>query len=188
MGQIYDFHMTLNEHLVASHLGQLHQLLWLTRNSTVTVSTTGHPNNVQCPMAFCHFPQLPAAGWLYQMYNSISQSSLCMAPPLVPSLKASPYIVRRLIHLSCGTIPLSWRLLALLYWAVYHHYAIPGVRSSRFTVPIHSFGEPYRMELCLPMSSMVLCPMGMDMVNILDNGDRVMEVEDLTKRCKLKLH
>lgn len=109
-------------------------------------------------------------------------------PPLVPSLKASLYTVRRLIHLSCGTIPLSWRLLALLYWAVYHHYAIPGVRSSRSTVPIHSFGEPYRMELCLPMSSMVLCPMGMDMVSISDNGDRVMEVEDLTKRCKLKLH
>ena len=44
------------------------------------------------------------------------------------------------------------------------------------------------MEQCLPMPSMVLCPMGRDMVRISDNGDRVMEVEDLTKRCKLKLH
>lgn len=61
--------------------------------------------------------------------------------PIGPHLKASPYTMRSLIHLSRGQF-LSLRLLALLYWAVYHHYAAPGVRSSRFTVPIQPFGEP----------------------------------------------
>lgn len=108
---------------------------------------TGHPNNVQwLSGTFSNFLLVAADCINISDVCIISRAGSSCMTPIGRHLKASPYIVYAKSNtFELRTIPLFLRLLALLYRAVYHHYAVGWCPEFvRFTVPIQSFGEPYR--------------------------------------------